>query len=95
MQRALGLTQGLDAPDGRSTATVTPDLSADGGSRGEPSLRAAGWAQGRSAPVFVFRLECGDRARLRTASEVPAGTAGQPESIRAGQLTSDVPSPLR
>jgi superfamily II DNA/RNA helicase len=29
MQRALGLTQGLDAPDGPSTATVTSSLSAD------------------------------------------------------------------
>jgi len=29
MQRALGLTQGLDSPDGPSTATVTKDLTAD------------------------------------------------------------------
>jgi superfamily II DNA/RNA helicase len=31
MQRALGLTEGLDAPDGPSTATVTTSLSVDHG----------------------------------------------------------------
>jgi len=34
MQRALGLTQGLDVPDGPSTATITGALSVDRGTVG-------------------------------------------------------------
>ena len=46
MQRALGLSQGLDAPDGPSTATVTSTLSAGTASPPAPAARRPTGARG-------------------------------------------------
>ena len=52
MQRALGLTQALDAPDGPSTATVTTSLSADHGTAADHRpVRQAGRKGDRSRSV--------------------------------------------
>jgi len=70
VQRTLGLTQGLDAPDGPSTGTVTTSLSADNGTevkRGPERgpERQGGRKDGRGRPV-------------RSRSGAGAAGSGQP-----------------
>jgi len=77
IQRALGLTQGLDAPDGPSTATVATNLSADRGTG--PNRRSE--RQGARKGGRRRSLRSGSNARVDRGS-------GQPRKSRPGRRGS-------
>ena len=88
MQRALGLTEGLDAPDGPSTATVTTSLSVDHGTR---AIRRS---EQQGARKVVGASQCVP-ARMRRQRGVPDSPGDPSRDGAAVALNTSEPANLR